>query len=639
MTSAAPTDVMQLAGEVAALLGPNVTAVRLLNANATALAAEVAALRANVTTLSGAVEALQHEAGRSILGTDAYNSTAFIVALFVAAYQFIPDPTGDQDANDVSELEVYTQWRWAALTLLGYGGLMAAVVVQQLLADWGGLDLIWLLALMLAPWAPVADKVFRTLKASRRVMAMMRSRGCRNRLTAIMREYLAVGILELRPTAVFRWSMTGLLVVPGWVVPDGVENKELVLERIRLQAKWGSFMTVDDHSTFGERVKAHIVDAINRAKRLNVWDPLLRILSRRSNVMRRKGWAARWNRCRRFLCSSDSASDEETEMLSPFVYPPSGGTGGAGRADAEEQMDEMTVLGRQPMQLKPSEETVLLDAMDGVLPGGTLSKKRVKELKDRAVCDRCVMASRAAVELFVESSTCGHDGVNVAEWFQDEFTIALYGSWLITVREAATVDCKATPVRGELPNAAILALPFDSTEAVLTIFFIVARSLLGESRDLEPWRTYITDRYHKAAWWDSYWGALRDRLSQTFAASTAPVWTDARAVARSMRLAVRDTAAAQVRELLGLLLDAAPEGQSDGDLGACSHYGRRGLPAAAVGFWAAVGVVLLFCVFGVRSAVRPPAAPLTGGTRRGPVGVVSALPAARGRRGRERREW
>lgn len=215
MASAAPTDVMQLAGEVAALLRPNVTAVRVLAANATALAVEVAALRANVTTLSGAVEALQHEAGRSILGTDAYNSTAFIVALFVAAYQFIPDPTGDQDANDVSELKVYHQWRWAALTLLGYGGLMGGVVVQQLLADLGGLDLIWLLALMLAPWALVANKVFRTLQASRRVMAMMRSRGCRNRLTAIMREYLAVGIPELTPSAVVRWSRSGMLEVPG----------------------------------------------------------------------------------------------------------------------------------------------------------------------------------------------------------------------------------------------------------------------------------------------------------------------------------------------------------------------------------------------------------------------------------------
>ncbi|KAK1866085.1 hypothetical protein I4F81_008605 [Pyropia yezoensis] len=380
MTSTAPTDVMQLAGEVAALLGPNVTAVRLLAANATALAAEVAALRANVTTLSGAVEALQHEAGRSILGTDAYNSTAFIVALFVAAYQFIPNPTGNQDANDVSELKVYNQWRWAVLTLLGYCVLMGGVVVQQLLADWGGLDLFWLLALMLAPWAPVADKVFRTLQASRRVMAMMCSRGCRNRLTAIMREYLAVGIPELTPTAVLTRN-SDVLEVPRWVVPDRVENKEHVLRWIGFEARSGGLLAGDDYSTFGERVSAHIYDTIYRAKRLNAWDPVVRILSRRSNVVQRKGWAARWDRYRRFLCSSDSASGEETEMLSPFVYPRSGGTGGAGRADAEEQMDEVTEIGRLPMQLELSEETVLLDAIDGVLPGGTLSKTRMKDLK------------------------------------------------------------------------------------------------------------------------------------------------------------------------------------------------------------------------------------------------------------------
>ncbi|KAK1866682.1 hypothetical protein I4F81_009198 [Pyropia yezoensis] len=316
MTSTAPTDVLQLAGEVAALLGPNVTA-------------------------------------------------------------FILDPTGDQDANDVSELKVYNQWRWAVLTLLGYGVLMGGVVVQQLLADWGGLDLFWLLALMLAPWAPVADKVFRTLQASRRVMAMMRSRGCRNRLTAIMREYLAVGMPDLRPIPVlcrFGYDLVPPLEVPGWVVPDGVENKEFILEVICMEARRGGFSAGDDHSTIRERNEAHSFDVMMRAERLNTWDPLVRILSRRSKLVQRKGWAARWDRCRCFLCSSDSASGVETEMLSPFVYPPSGGTGGAGRADAEEQMDEVTENSRQLRRMTPFAETMLLDAIDGVLPGGTLSK-------------------------------------------------------------------------------------------------------------------------------------------------------------------------------------------------------------------------------------------------------------------------
>lgn len=247
-------------------------------------------------------------------------------------------------------------------------------------------------------------------------------------------------------------------------------------------------------------------------------------------------------------------------MLSPFVYPRSGGTGGAGRADAEEQMDEVTEIGRLPMQLELSEETVLLDAIDGVLPGGTLSKTRMKDLKYWGACDRCAMAWRAAVELFVESSTCGHDGVNVAEWFQDSFLVVPSVPWSTIVRQAATVDCMATPLRGELPKAELLGFDLDSTDSVLAFCFSVARSLLGESQDLEPLRTYITNRYHKGVWWDSYWEVLRDRLSRLDAASTSPVWTDWSAVDRSMRLAARDTATDEVRKVIAVLRNASTEG-------------------------------------------------------------------------------
>lgn len=85
------------------------TAVRLLAANVTALAVEVAVLRHNVTTLNGAVAQLQRGVGRSFLGADVYTTVVFTVSVFVALYQLNPNPTGYQDATGGSELKVYHQ--------------------------------------------------------------------------------------------------------------------------------------------------------------------------------------------------------------------------------------------------------------------------------------------------------------------------------------------------------------------------------------------------------------------------------------------------------------------------------------------------------------------------------------------------
>lgn len=52
---------------------------------------------------------------------------------------------------------------------------MALVVTEQLLSGWRGVDMLWLLALMPTPWAPVADKVFLRVKAYGRANAMMRA--------------------------------------------------------------------------------------------------------------------------------------------------------------------------------------------------------------------------------------------------------------------------------------------------------------------------------------------------------------------------------------------------------------------------------------------------------------------------------
>jgi len=406
MATPAPVSVPQLVAAVAA--------------NVTAAAAEIAALRV-------AVAALQRDAGRSLLGGDAFDSTAFFVALFVAAYQLVPNPTGDQGATDASELIVYHQWLTAAVALTAYVAFAVGVAVQQLRAGWGGSDLWWLLALMLAPWAPVAGQVRRTVVATRRVRAMMRARGCRNRLTGVLREYLAIGHPDLVPAVVARERLHVVLSPPLWVpravAPDGVADA--ALDAVAMNLGYFGFGTAAEDLA-GEAIADSYGGAETRARRAVRLDPL--------------AWA--WSRAADAVLPSSPLSGGvgrffrhavgETRLLSPFEYPPVDAADDAARAQAGLEVNLLRgIYTRRP--LKPREETAVLDAIDGVLPGGTLSTARVDAL--RGSCDRCVTAYRAAVELFLESSGRGHEGVDVAAWFRDD---AIAPPWALS-RAARTL--------------------------------------------------------------------------------------------------------------------------------------------------------------------------------------------------------
>lgn len=117
---------------------------------------------------------------------------------------------------------MYRQWLLAMAYLAGYVAFVVAALAQQLAAGWWGADIWWLFALMLAPWAPVLRVVWRTVRATGRVRAMMRARGGRNRLTAILREYLFLGHSALSIRAV-GWSL-GMV---DWPVSPAVPDELL----------------------------------------------------------------------------------------------------------------------------------------------------------------------------------------------------------------------------------------------------------------------------------------------------------------------------------------------------------------------------------------------------------------------------
>lgn len=169
---------------------PMSTPVALDGTTLALLAEEVVDLRRQVADLSS-------EANRSILGYGPFETSAVCLALFVMVYQLVPDPTGQQDAKDLSELSVYRQWMVAMSCLIGYVFFVMFVLAHQLAAGWRGNDIGWLLALMLAPWAPFIRTLYRTVRSARQVRRMMLDRTTRNRITAVLREYLLLGHASL----------------------------------------------------------------------------------------------------------------------------------------------------------------------------------------------------------------------------------------------------------------------------------------------------------------------------------------------------------------------------------------------------------------------------------------------------------
>lgn len=570
-----------------------------LNAEA---AEELSRLTAEIARLRLVVSELEHEAGRSFLGYGPFETTAFAVALFVAVYQLLPDPTGEQGASDLSEFDVYRQWRTAMVCLVGYLAFVVAVVIQQLLAGWTGRDLWWLLALMFAPWAPVAGVVFRTLRAFPRVRAMMRTRGCRNRLTAVLREFLFLGHGSLSVAAVSSWLRpayhTGLPEVPNDLAPK--EYAADVMFTVRSAIRNAHSLPLSREAMAeGPQLEAHVGPSLKWICKVARADALARWWSRHSAysvpmTYKTDTDAVVPGRCWHSLGSCTRArqagSGEQTLVLSPFPV--------------------------HQGKLSHREETLVLDVIDAVLPSGTLSDRRLAFL-DRLLCDHCNMAVRAAVEAFVESSNRQHVGVRAPVWFQDATVIwtPSFRSVLDVMRHGALLDnagilVDGDPAEGD-PSASVETeyarlSGMQATDQVMTLLFFLSRSLLGGSTVLAPLREHIHRRLHVSEsgdWWASYWASLRARL----AASSAWQSSLKRAhrheeVGKLMDVALRDTVDREVRGVLQLLLE-----------GERSNWGGLATPRLCRSTRCFLSENLAQAVFWVRPRVRDaPAAPTEG---------------------------
>lgn len=340
---------------------------------------QVAAFSNGMAKLQQQVDALNKEADRKFGGYGVWETTAFYAAIFVATYAVVPNPTGVQGTRDLSEVRVFRQWLIAAITLLGYVLLVIGVLVDQLVKKWRGWDVFWLFAMMvLAPWAPVLDRVVRTGCATRRVCRMMRERGGRNRLTAMLREYLLLGHAGL--------SAAGVAYELGFTL-----EKPWMPDRASLESGFT-----------GPWIKSSRRTGLPLSPAAILHTPDLSDLTEFPWYMLGSPLSFFW--CKR----ADGGLADDPVRLNAVPSP-------------------LDVL--EPT-LSAYQKARIFDAIDEHLVCGTSSERRLGKLP-ALLCGRCRLAFRAAVEAYLESSSREHAVVDAPAWFRD--ASFLYSSQLETV--------------------------------------------------------------------------------------------------------------------------------------------------------------------------------------------------------------
>jgi len=559
VTLAAPSMVVGMATPTPLPMVAGVESFADMYAEITALRRQVSAVTveaAKVPALQGQVAALTAEAGRTFLGFGPFETTAVFVATFVAIYTLVPNPTGEQRAGDVSELRVYRQWLTAFGCLVGYALFVVAVLSHQCAAGWRGPHLGWLLALMVAPWAPVVDRVWRTLRWTCRVRRMMRARQGRNHLTAMLREYLCLGHAGV--------SAVGAAVELGFVTQQPcIPGVSMLLEGAEAKEFWQQWKLKTPRSGLPLSARAlHDTPPLADLSLppLSRWDPLAWSWSRRGNGD--------------LPDASAHSGHKAMRVPSPF-----------------DQLADPTPT--------PWQQTLVFDALDRLLSCGTASEKRLAKLPP-AVCERCRLAVRAAVEAYLESSSRHHAGVDALEWFRgvpyfyskgtsgvldvmwqavfaDHTGFHIDAVWACPVASGGTSPPATTSLPGHSTGSAEsrgcgdprVFVGFDRAEAtqrVLLLLFVVARSLLGAAEDLSAVRERVVSHLHATPWWTVY---ARHFDAQQAAKQQQSIF--------DFNLALRATTTEEVRNILQLLL-AAKATRTTAAPTAC---GIAGCPVAA----------------------------------------------------------
>lgn len=482
---------------------------------------------------------LQRQDQREFLGFGVFETTAVLVAFFVAGYVLVGDPTGTQHAHDLSEYTVYAQWRWAMLFLLGDLAFTGAVLVHELVHCWRGSDVTWLVLLMFAPWAPVARQVRQTLGAWRRVRTMMRARMVSNTLAAVLREGFYLG-----------YPGISTLAVGEYVFKLNFEHPEAR----NVPKDLGADTTDMD-------LRGKVKKALASSNALPLTKSSLRHGPQLADFVGWRLWVFR-----HLPCLDPFAWWWSMHPLVPikdpfqYIWPEQQASWLTRRLMAQHDKEGVTEelaeegLVTLPPPL-PFNRVRILDVIDLLQPGGTVAEPRLLSLRSHAVCERCIMAVRAAVETFLESSSRQHAGARVARWFQGVH-VKWYGgvaACLDIMWEACFVDNNSgmrvdgdlrgdkEPGTGRGPTQQRVS-GTEMTSWFLLLLFLVTRSLLRHASSLSKVDQIVRDRLQPSSFWPLFWESMRAKVKRTYPhmGATAKVQSD-RAVEQLMDEALVDT--------------------------------------------------------------------------------------------------
>lgn len=306
------------------------------------------------------------------LGFGAFETAGFFSAILVALYSLLRNPEGVQGEDDKAEYDVYVGWRRAITIVLIQVVLMVAVSVYISVNGATGEATWWVVALMLAPWAPFTGKVRNTLFAWRRVRYMMRSRVTRNELAAVVRDRFLFGQRALVVARVVNhaYKLTPVLPLQSLRQNTALRSHE---DALRVQAENAMEVKGEDALPLGI---LWTVDQGPQPADISCFDLISRLYFSRVDVL-----AWRWtNRRFKLPCS-------------PFPV-------------------------MEPTNLGQGDEARILDVIDTLQEGGTISEKHMQRAMQSRHCELCRLATRGAVEAFMESSFKSHSDIRVARWLR-----------------------------------------------------------------------------------------------------------------------------------------------------------------------------------------------------------------------------
>ena len=458
----------------------------------------------------------------NFLGFEAFETTAFCTAILVALYSLIRNPQGRQTAKDHSEYEVYSGWRRAIAVVFVQIILLIVVLVHTRINGTSSRATGWLLASMIAPWAPLAGQVRRTLSAWRKVRSMMVNRLTRNELAAIMRDRFRFGQRGISIPLIVDYVYSGKRLPQNTLVT--LQNNQHLckfVDEVRLQAKEAGGVDNDRSLELG------VFWIVNQGRQP-------------SSIGKRRVYT------RLYLSRIDPLARWWTRRVLPLSCDP--------------------FSQYSPLFQNPLERARVLDFCDLIQQGGTISDALMERTMRKRFCLRCRLATRCAVETFMESSVKSHADLRAKDWLR-HISIQWKGNFervIDVMWEACFIDQDANRLDGynEDRSPSFGDRSKVTTVKTLGLLFMIARSLLGSTPSesaFELIAAQVGIGMGTESWWEQFWEKVANALGAEDDYVGSPISVDENARAAFKR-ALREMIDEDMKKILSALLERPVNG-------------------------------------------------------------------------------